>query len=350
VTRLPASFRVGGRQIGGGAPCYVIAEAGANHNRDLGLAKALVETAAQAGADAVKFQTYTGTDVYSRFTPRFEYLHDERSPADVLDAIALPREWHEPLAAHARSLGIDWFSSPFDHRAIAELVAVGVPMLKIASFELVDLPLIRAAAATGLPLILSTGMASYGEIEEALRTVTDAGGTAVALLRCASLYPAPPQLLNLRAIGTLRRVFGTPAGLSDHTTGIAAAAGAAALGMDVLEKHVTLDRAMEGPDHRFALEPDELAAMVRGVREVEAAMGDGILRGPSVEERREMYSLARRSVHAATTIAAGTVISEDMLTVKRPGYGVMARDIPLLVGRVARRQIPADTTVTWDLV
>jgi len=350
VTGLPASFDVGERRIGGGAPCYVIAEAGANHNRDLGLARALVETAAEAGADAVKFQTYAGANVYSRFTPRFEYLADERSPAEILDAIALPREWHEPLACHARSLGIDWFSSPFDHRAIAELVAAGVPMLKIASFELVDLPLIRAAAATGLPLILSTGMASYGEIEEALQTVTSAGGTAVALLRCASLYPAPPRLLNLRAMGTLRQAFGTPVGLSDHTTGIAAATGAAALGMDVLEKHITLDRTMRGPDHSFALEPDELAAMVRGVRDVEAAMGDGVLRGPSTEERHEMYSLGRRSVHAATTIAAGAVITPAMLTVKRPGHGVMARDIPRLVGRVARQQIVEDTTVTWDLV
>ena len=350
MTILPASFRVGDRQIGGGAPCYVIAEVGANHNRDLDVAKALIEAAAAAGADAVKFQTYAGAAVYSRFTPRFQYVVDERSPAEMLEAIALPREWHEPLADHARSLDIDWFSSPFDRHAIAELVAVGVPMLKIASFELVDLPLIGAAAATGLPVILSTGMAAYGEIEDALRAVTDAGGGAVALLRCASLYPAPPRLLNLRAIGTLRRAFGTPAGLSDHTTGIAVATGAAALGMDMLEKHITLDRTMEGPDHPFALEPDELAAMVQGVREVESAMGDGVLRGPSDEERGEMYSLGRRSVHAATTIAAGAVITEDMLTIKRPGYGIMARDIPLLVGRVARQQIAVDTTVTWDLV
>ena len=350
MTGFPASFRIGDRQIGGGAPCYVIAEAGSNHNRDLGLARGLIEVAAESGADAVKFQTYTGKDLYSRFTPRFEYLDDERTPGELLDAIALPREWHDVLASHARGLGIEWLSSPFDHRAIDELVAVGVPLLKIASFELVDLPLISAAAATGLPLILSTGMATYGEIEEALQAIARSGGAAVGLLLCASLYPAAPELLNLRAITTMHRAFGTPVGLSDHTTGIAVAAGAAAIGMDILEKHFTLDRTMEGPDHSFALEPGELAAMVRGVREVEAAMGDGILRGPSEDERREMYSMARRSVHAATTIAAGAVITEDMLTVKRPGYGVKPRDIPHLVGRIAREEIPPDTTLTWDLV
>jgi len=344
------TFAIAGTPVGGGARCYVIAEAGANHNRDLSMAKELIDVAADAGADAVKFQTYTGRDLYAAETPRFAYLDDPRSPQELLDAIALPREWQPELAAHAATRGIHWFSSPFDHAAVDELAAMGVPALKIASFELVDLPLIRHAAATGLPLILSTGMATYGEVEDALGAVADGGGREVALLRCASLYPAPPDIMNIRAMGTLRSAFGVPAGLSDHTTGIAVATGAAALGMDVLEKHFTLSRELEGPDHPFAVEPSELQALVAAVREVESALGDGRLAGPSAAEAGEMYTLARRSVVAAVAIPAGATITEDMLTVKRPGYGVKPRDLPLLAGRVARVDIPPDAVITWEMV
>jgi N,N'-diacetyllegionaminate synthase len=350
MQRFAETFEIGGTPIGGGARCYVIAEAGANHNRDLGLAKELIDVAADAGADAVKFQTYTGQDLYSSRTPRFEYLADQRSPQELLDAIALPRAWQPELQAHATARGIHWFSSPFDRAAVDELAALGVPALKIASFELVDLGLIRHAAATRIPLILSTGMATYGEVEDALDAVAAAGGTEVALLRCASLYPSPPEIMNLRAMATMRDAFGVPVGLSDHTTGVAVAAGAAALGMAILEKHFTLDRAMDGPDHPFAVEPGELKAMVAGVRAVEAALGHGRLEGPSDPERAEMYTLARRSIIAAAAIPAGTTITEAMLTVKRPGYGVKPRDMALLVGRTATRDIPFDEVITWDMV
>jgi N,N'-diacetyllegionaminate synthase len=350
MSRFEKSFTIGGTQIGGGARCYVIAEAGANHNRDLGVARELIDVAADAGADAVKFQTYTGRDLYSTRTPRFEYLADQRPPHELLDAIALPREWQPVLAEHAAARGIHWFSSPFDHAAVDELAAMGVPALKIASFELVDLPLIRHAARTQIPLILSTGMATYGEVEDALGAVAAEGGRSVALLRCASLYPAPPEIMNLRAMATLRDAFGVPAGLSDHTTGISVPAGAAALGMDVLEKHITLDRTMEGPDHPFAIEPDELRAMVAAVRDVEAALGTGRIEGPSEPESGEMYTLARRSVIAAVEIAAGTTVTEDMLTVKRPGYGIKPKHLELVVGRVAKVDIPFDEVVTWDMV
>jgi sialic acid synthase SpsE len=214
----------------------------------------------------------------------------------------------------------------------------------------VDLPLIRHAASTGIPLILSTGMATYGEIEDALGAVAEGGGSEVALLRCASVYPSPPEIMNLRAMATMRDAFGVPVGLSDHTTSINVAAGGAALGMEVLEKHFTLSRDMEGPDHPFAIEPDELRAMVTAVREVEAALGTGRLEGPSEPESGEMYQLARRSVIAATDIGAGTEITEAMLTVKRPGYGVKPRDIALLVGRVAKVDIPFDEVITWEMV
>lgn len=344
------SFEIGGVPVGGGARAYVIAEAGANHNRDLGIARELIDVAAEAGVDAVKFQTYSGNAIYSSKTPQFEYLGDDRSPRDLLEAISLPREWQAELADHARTRGIHWFSSPFDHEAVDQLAALGVPALKIASFELVDLPLIRKAAEVGVPLILSTGMAVYGEIEDALGAAREAGNETVALLRCASLYPSPPELMNLRAMETMRAAFGVPVGLSDHTLGIAVPAGGAALGMELLEKHFTLSRDMEGPDHPFALEPDELKAMVKGVRDVEAALGTGRLEGPSEAERKEMYTLGRRSLIAVVDIPAGAKITDEMLTTKRPGYGIAPKHLELVIGRSARVDIEADEVLTWEMV
>ena len=345
-----SSFEIGGRLVGSGQPAYVIAEAGANHNRDLGMARELIDVAADAGADAVKFQTYTGKDLYSSKTPDFEYLDDERSPQELLDAIALPREWQAELAEHAAARGIHFFSSPFDREAVDQLAELGIPALKIASFEIVDTPLIEHAAATGIPLIISTGMATYGEIEDALGAVEAGGADRVALLRCASVYPAEPEIMNLRAMETMRRAFGVPVGLSDHTVGISVPTGGAALGMELLEKHFTLSRELEGPDHPFALEPEELRALVKSVREVESALGNGRLEGPSDAESKEMYRLARRSVIAAVDIPAGTVIERPMLAVKRPGYGVKPRDIDLLVGRTARVDIEFDDVISWDMV
>jgi N,N'-diacetyllegionaminate synthase len=344
-----ASFEIAGRRVGPGEPAYVIAEAGANHNRDLGLARELIDVAAESKADAVKFQTYTGA-LYSAKTPRFEYLNDDRAPRELLEAISLPREWQAELAEYARSRGIAFLSTPFDHDAVDSLVAVGVPAMKIASFEIVDLPLIRLAAAAGVPMILSAGMATYGEIEDALGAVREAGNHKVALLRCASVYPAPVEIMNLRAMATMREAFGVPTGLSDHTTGIAVPTAAAALGAELIEKHFTLSRNLKGPDHPFALEPRELRAMVEAVREAEAALGCGRLEGPSEAESREMYLLARSSLHAATGIPAATLITREMLTVKRPGYGIKPKYMDLVVGRTARVDIERDDTITWNMV
>lgn len=348
--RFNPSFEIAGRRVGPGEPVYVIAEAGANHNRDLGMAKELIDVAADAGADAVKFQTYTGSGLYSAKTPRFEYLQDERSPAELLDSLALPREWQAELASYASSRGISFFSTPFDDEAVDGLAALGVPAMKVASFELVDLPLIGRVAAVGVPVILSTGMATYGEIEDALDTVARAGNGDVALLRCASVYPAPAEIMNLRAMATMRAAFGVPVGLSDHTTGIAVPTAAAALGAELIEKHFTLSRELEGPDHPFALEPEELRAMVAAVREVEAALGNGRVEGPSDLESVEMYRLGRRSVVAVSSISAGTTITREMLTTKRPGYGVKPKFIDALVGRVARVDIEQDDVITWEMV
>jgi sialic acid synthase SpsE len=349
---LTGSFAIAGRPVGAGAPAYVIAEAGANHNRDLGIARELIDVAADAGADAVKFQVYTGKALYSSKTPRFRYLEgvSDKDTQEILDDAALPREWLPELAAHCEARGITFFATPFDGDAVDELAAVGVPAFKIASFELVDLELIAAAARKGLPLILSTGMATYGEIEDALDAAVAAEATEVSLLRCASLYPAQPSIMNLRAMATMREAFGVPVGLSDHTEGISVPTGAAALGMDLLEKHFTLDRGMPGPDHPFAIEPDELRALIAAIRDVEAAMGNGRLEGPSEAEAEEMYTLARRSIVAAADIPEGTTIERPHLTVKRPGYGIAPKHMALVVGRTARVDIGFDDIVTWDMV
>jgi N,N'-diacetyllegionaminate synthase len=349
---MKESFEIAGRQIGGGSACYVIAEAGANHDRKLDQAKELISVAARCGADAVKFQTYTGSNLYSRFTPPFEYLDEisKEPPSELLDRIALPREWQGELQAYANSLSITWFSSPFDQDAVETLEEIDVPAYKIASFEIVDLDLIRRCAATGKPLIISTGMASMGEIEDALLACEAEGNDCVALLHCVSAYPASPESANLRAIDTIKRAFGVPTGFSDHTLGIAVAIAASALGADLIEKHFTLSRQLKGPDHPFALEPPELKAMVSGVREARMALGDGRKIGPTPEEKGEMYEMARRSIVAATEIPAGTTIRREMLTVKRPGYGIKPKFIDWVVGRIAKKDIAEDEVITEEMI
>jgi sialic acid synthase SpsE len=348
---LAPTFTVDGRRIGGGAPCYVVAEAGANHNRDLGLARELIDVAADAGADAVKFQIYSGKRLYSSKTPRFDYLQHlgDKSTQQILEDAETPRTWIPLLAEHARARGITFFAAPFDFDAVDELDAVGVPVFKIANYEMIDVHLIRRVAEKGRPIILSVGMATYGEVEDALDAAVAGGATEVALLRCAARYPAPASIMNLRSMATMRAAFGVPVGLSDHTEGLAVPLGAVGLGMELLEKHITLDRGMEGPDHAFAIEPGELRALVRGVRDVEAAMGNGRLEGPAPEEA-EMHRLARRSVVAARAIPAGAVIGREDLTVKRPGFGIAPKHLDDVVGRTARADIEPDDILTWDMV
>ncbi len=352
MTATTREIKIGPRAVGDGRPCYVIAEAGANHNRDLDMARRLVDVAVEAGADAVKFQTYSGRTMYSTKTPRFEYLGElgARPVHQLLDDIALPREWQPILAAHCRERDIEFLSTPFDAQAVEELDALDVAAFKIASFELVDLPLVRLVASKGRPIVFSTGMATLAEIDEALTAARESGASEVALLQCASLYPSPPSIMNLRAMGAMEDAFGVPVGLSDHTEGIHVASAAVALGARIIEKHFTLDRSLPGPDHPFAIEPGELRALVQHVRDVESALGDGVKRGPSPEESREMYAKARRSVVAACDIPSGTTLTREMLTVKRPGFGIAPKFVEALVGRVARRDIEADDVLTWEML
>lgn len=344
-------LKIGERWIGDGEPCFIVAEAGANHNRDLGMAKELIAVAAEAGADAVKFQTYSAETLYSKKTPKFTYLEGltDKSTWELIKEIELPREWQAELAEEATKRGILFMSTPFDHRAVDELDALGVPVFKIASFEIVDLPLVRHAASKGKPMIISTGLADYEDIQDALAACREAGNDQVVLLQCASLYPAPPARINLRAMETMRRAFGTLVGLSDHTLGIHISVAAPVLGACVIEKHYTLSRSLKGPDHPFAVEPAELRELVRQVREVEAALGDGRKLGPAPDEA-EMHQKARRSLVAARAIPKGARIERNMVTIKRPGYGIKPKYLDLVVGRVARVDIEEDTVLTWEIV
>ena len=335
-----------GREIGADAPCFMIAEIGANHNRSPSLAKEMVDAAVEAGADAVKFQIYSAETLYSRRTPRHSGYGKDLF--DLIKEIETPRTWLPELADYCEKKDILFFASPFDNDAIDELDEVS-SLFKIASFELVDLPFLRYCASKGKPMIISTGLANMEEIEDAYLACRDAGNEQIVFLQCASMYPSPPSIMNLRAMETIRRAFNVPVGLSDHTKGIHISVAAVAMGASVIEKHFTMDRTMEGPDHPFAIEPDELADLVHQIRDVEAAMGDGRKLGPAPEEM-EFYEKARRSVHAAVDISEGTVITLEMLVCKRPGYGVRPKFLSLLCGRRAVRDIAADEWITWEMM
>jgi sialic acid synthase SpsE len=330
----------------------VIAEAGSNHNRDLPTALALVDAAAAARADAVKFQTYTAEGLYSRHTPTMRYLKegglvaDSESIWDLIKRVEIPWEWHQQLADHSRRAGITFLSTPFEEPAVDALEAIGVPAYKIASYEITHYPLIARAAATGKPLLLSTGMASMGDIEMALDTANAAGATEIALLHCAINYPPRFEDLNLNAIGTLASAFGLPVGWSDHTLGHTADVVAVALGAVIVEKHFTLSREMVGPDHPFALEPEELAAMVGAIRETEASMGSSIKRATDAEQ--EMHRLGRRSLTAARPIAAGAVITREDIAVKRPGFGIPVAEFEHVIGRRTATDVAEDEVLMWE--
>lgn len=326
---------------------FVIAEIGANHNRSLGLAKELVDVAAEAGADAAKFQIYSASTLYSaRKNDALGY--DGESLTKLIESVETPRDWLPELAAYCKKKGLLFFAAPFDRAAVDELDAVS-ELFKIASFEIVDIPLIRHTASKGKPMIIATGLASIGEIEDAYNACMAENNDKIAFLQCASCYPAPASIMNLRSMETIKRVFGVPVGLSDHTLGIHISVAAVAMGAAIIEKHVTMDRSMAGPDHSFAIEPHELKEMVRQIREVESAQGDGYKRGPAPEEM-EYYNRARRSLHAAVDIPAGTVITIDMISSKRPGYGIRPKYVDIVVGRKAARDISTDTWLTPDMI
>jgi pseudaminic acid synthase len=337
-------------RLGGGEP-FLIAEMSGNHNQSLERALAIVDAAAEAGASAVKIQTYTA-DTMTIDVRRGEFMVEDpgslwagRSLYDLYQEAHTPWEWHAPIFARCRERGIIPFSTPFDASAVAFLDQLGCPVWKIASFELTDLPLIRACAATGRPMIMSTGMASLSEIGEAVDAAHQAGCRELVLLKCTSSYPAPPSAANLATIPHLAATFGCLAGLSDHTDGIGCAVAAVALGAAVIEKHFTLRRADGGVDSAFSLEPAEFAALVVECRRAAQAVGT-ITFGPGPHEQQSLRH--RRSLYFVRDLAAGSVIAEGDVRCIRPGLGLAPRFLPAVLGRRVGRAVQRGDAVAWD--
>jgi len=345
------SFRIGGRAIGGGEPPYVIAEISANHRGSRAAAIELIHAAAEAGADAVKLQHYTPDTITVRsdhpdFLVTGGTLWDGRQLADLYAEAMTPWEWTDDLAAAADAAGITWFSTPFDRTAADFLVRYDVPAFKIASFEIVDLPLIRYVAGLGKPMIISTGMATLPEIDAAVEAATEAGdGAEVAVLRCNSGYPAAPDEMDLRAIAVMHDRWHRPVGLSDHTLGSTAAIAAVALGACIVEKHLTLRRSDGGPDAAFSAEPDEFAGLVAALHEAHRSLGEARF-GPS---EREVANIAfRRSLRVARPIAAGTILSADDVRSMRPAGGLAPDHLRDVIGSTARTDLSVGHPVQWS--
>jgi sialic acid synthase SpsE len=350
---MKSAFSIAGRAVGQGQPCYVIAEAGVNHNCDVQLGYRLIETAQAAGADAIKFQSYTASKISTRVAPRYWVEKDDPhgSQWDTFDRLdKLSDRDFRALLAHAREVGLTAFSTPFDDEAVDFLAALDVPAFKIASADLTCHGLIARAARVGKPMILSTGTSTLGEVEEALEVCRRAGNDQVALMHCTLKYPCPPEGINLRMMEHLMRAFPeVPVGLSDHSLGISVPQAAAALGATFLEKHYTVDKTLPGsPDHHLSVDPADLRALVDGIRTVEKAMGSARKGLEPLE--KEAFQFARRSVTSAARIPRGATITRAMLTYKRPGTGISPKHLDQVVGRVARVDIPEDTTITWEMV
>jgi len=346
------SIMIGNRAIGCGAPCFVIAEAGVNHNGDLGLAKRLVEQAKACGADAVKFQTFTTESVIVAEAPKAPYQRGTTDPAEsqfaMLQKLRLSHDDFRRLKDHADRVGITFFSTPHDKRDIQFLVSLGVPVLKVPSMDIVNEPLLEEVGCQKLPVILSTGMATLLETERALTTLRQAECPSVILLHCVTNYPIKDEEANLKVMDTLALAFDCIVGFSDHTVGTAVAVAAVARGAKVIEKHFTLDRGMAGPDHVASLDPSQFAQMVADIRRVESALGSGVKHPLPVElaNRKAM----RRSLVAAADIPAGTVLTHEHLTLKRPGTGLGAELLPYLLGRPVKRVVPRDSLITFDML
>jgi N-acetylneuraminate synthase len=344
-------IEINGRKIGPGHPVYIIAEMSGNHGQSFDQAVRILEAAKDAGADAVKLQTYTADTLTIRCDNKHFRIQGSpwagRTLHDLYSEAFTPWEWQPKLKETAENLGLDLFSTPFDKSAVDFLEQMEVPAHKIASFENCDLPLLRRVARTGKPIIVSTGMATLEELTEAVETIREAGGQGLALLKCTSAYPAPPEEMNLRTIPDLADVFDVPVGISDHTLGLVVPITAVSLGASIIEKHLTLSRAEPGPDSAFSLEPEEFKAMVESVRSAEKAMG-AICYGVSpAEEKSRVF---RRSLFVVEDIQAGELFTPRNLKSIRPSGGLAPRYLESILGAQAACDIKRGTPLAWDLV
>ncbi|MCC6214420.1 MAG: N-acetylneuraminate synthase family protein [Polyangiaceae bacterium] len=346
---MQTSFEIHGRRVGDGEPCYIIAEAGSNHNGSLEAALRLIDAAADARADAVKFQTFEARRLYPRTAGTSDYLGDPTPIFDIIRAMELPSEWLPRLRDHAHARGIAFISSPFHEEAVSALEP-WVDAFKVASYELTHRPLLRAVAARGMPVLLSTGASDLDEIAGAVEALREAGCTCLVLLQCTAAYPTPPEAANVRAMVTLRSRFGLPTGLSDHTRDpVAAPVAAAALGAAVIEKHFTLSNRLPGPDHAFAVEPRELARLVARVRDVERVLGSGEKAVHAVEG--ELREFARRSIFTTAPIRAGERFTRENVDVLRHGKlggGLAPAELERVLGATAARDVEAERAVVED--
>lgn len=323
---------------------YIIAEAGVNHNGSVEIAEKLIDSAAQAGADAVKFQTFIATAGVSRFAEKAQYQKENttasESQLEMIKKLELPFDQHRHLMEYCHKRNIQFLSTGFDFESINLLKSLKVPCMKVPSGEITNLPLLRQVNEYMHPVIMSTGMATLNEIKEALAVLKDC---KVSLLHCTTEYPCPYEGVNLKAMQTMRDAFHLPVGYSDHTKGIEVPIAAVAMGATIIEKHFTLDRNMEGPDHKASLEPDELKAMVTAIRHIEAALGTGE-KEPAECEKKNM-SIARKSIVAKRAIKKGELLTEENLTVKRPGDGVSPMKWDEIVGTTAQKDYDEDEKI-----
>jgi N,N'-diacetyllegionaminate synthase len=343
-------FGIGKRRIGGSGPVFIVAEAGVNHNGDPDLARRLVDAAAECGADAVKFQTFTVDALLTREAPKAGYQVETtgggESQREMLARLDLGIDRLADLRDRAAKHGLVFFSAPFDEASADALAALDVALFKVPSGEITNLPLLRHVAAKGRPIILSTGMANLGEVEQAIAAIRAAGDPPLAVLHCLSAYPAPAAEVNLRAMDSLASRFGCPVGFSDHTLGIEIAVAAVARGAAIIEKHLTLDKTLPGPDHRASLDPAEFGAMVRAIRSVESALGDGVKRlMPSETDTRRV---ARKSLVAARALRAGERVAIGDLASKRPGTGISPAELPRVLGLRLTRDVAVDEVIPWE--
>jgi N,N'-diacetyllegionaminate synthase len=341
-----------GRRIGDGAPCFVIAEAGINHNGQLDVARRLIEAAATAGADAVKFQTFSAERLVTPGAAKAEYqartTGSAESQLDMLRRVELTPADFARLRDHARECGITFLSTPFEEASVDVLMDLGVELIKVPSGEITNLPFLSHVGRTRKPVILSTGMSTLDDVLAATTALRDAGTTDLVVLQCVSEYPAAVSDANLRVMATLRDAVGVPVGFSDHTLGLLVPQAAVALGACVIEKHLTLDRRMEGPDHAASIEPDEFKDLVRSIRQIESALGNGV-KAPTPGERG-VAAVARKSVVALVAIPAGTILDATLVGLRRPGTGLPASKLPDILGRPARVHIAAGTLLEESLL